>query len=323
MKKALLIMPDYFEYPKYIAQELTKNKYEVTYVNDRPSSNVFFKCIQRFNPHFVSKRIKNYSKKINLMFKKNKYDICIIILGQSFYGNNIKKWRESSPNTKFIFYAWDSFDNFENLADLSLSCDKAYSFDEKDVSNYKHLSFLPLFFIENKNEFTNKIYDFSYVGTIKLGKYKFIDSIIKTLKTRYSNYYLHLYIQSPIVLLFYKIRYKEFRNIKFSDVKFFKLKYDETIEIFSKSRFVIDCQMAKQNGLTMRTFEVLGVKTKLITTNDSVKKYDFYKPENIYIFHDAIDFNDLFFKSEYVKIDKEIKEKYSLNHWIKEILKGV
>ena len=79
--------------------------------------------------------------------------------------------------------------------------------------------------------------------------------------------------------------------------------------------------MANQNGLSMRTFECLGYHKKIITTNKNVLKYDFYREENIYYYDgENIDFDNIFFKSEYVEIDDELLKKYSLNTWIEKLL---
>ena len=64
--------------------------------------------------------------------------------------------------------------------------------------------------------------------------------------------------------------------------------------------------------MTMRVFEAFGAGKKLITTNADIINYDFYRPENIYIFKDKFDFNDIFFRSNSVEVSDEIKENYSL-----------
>lgn len=62
-------------------------------------------------------------------------------------------------------------------------------------------------------------------------------------------------------------------------------------------------------------------KKKLITTNKDVITYDFYRPENIYVYDDKIGFNfkSIFFTKEYRKLPKEVYDKYSLKNWLKEI----
>ena len=73
-------------------------------------------------------------------------------------------------------------------------------------------------------------------------------------------------------------------------------------------------------GLTIRVLEALGAKKKLITTNKDIVNYDFYHPENIYVYDGKVDLENIFFTSEYFEIDYEIYKKYSLESWLKEIL---
>jgi hypothetical protein len=169
---------------------------------------------------------------------------------------------------------------------------------------------------------SNVNYDFSYIGTIKLGKYEYIKKIINQLETKYPNSYVYFYIQSPLVLMYYKLRFKEFKRAKFSEFKYKKLNYDETLRIYANSRFVVDCQMKNQKGLTMRTFEVLALKSKLVTSNDDIVKYDFFNENNIYVTQGTFDFNDKFFVNNFIENDDFMKN-YSLKSFINCLLSEV
>ena len=94
------------------------------------------------------------------------------------------------------------------------------------------------------------------------------------------------------------------------------------IDIYESSRCVLDSAQSGQLGLTIRVLEALGANKKLITTNSDIVNYDFYRPENIYVYKGNIDLDNVFFKEGYKEVDKEIYEKYSLRNWLKEILEG-
>lgn len=53
MKKLLLIMPNFFNYPHEISEELTNMGYEVDCFDDRPSTNGFIKAIIRVNKDLI------------------------------------------------------------------------------------------------------------------------------------------------------------------------------------------------------------------------------------------------------------------------------
>ena len=57
--------------------------------------------------------------------------------------------------------------------------------------------------------------------------------------------------------------------------------------------------------------------------NEDVVNYDFYRPENIYVYDGQVDLNNVFFKSEYVDVESEIYKKYSLRSWLSKIIDGV
>jgi len=60
---------------------------------------------------------------------------------------------------------------------------------------------------------------------------------------------------------------------------------------------------------------------KLITTNTQIRYYDFYHPDNIFIW-DGLSFDGItdFLKQPYYEIDTPIKERYSFGNWIRYIL---
>ena len=104
---------------------------------------------------------------------------------------------------------------------------------------------------------------------------------------------------------------------KLKEFKYQKLDYQMNNQITLESKIILDIVMANQNGLSMRTFESLGYHKKIITTNKNVLNYDFYRPENIYYYDgNEIDFNNIFFTSEYVEVNENILRKYSLDNWI-------
>ena len=59
---------------------------------------------------------------------------------------------------------------------------------------------------------------------------------------------------------------------------------------------------------------------KLITTNKDIKNYDFYNPNNIFVWDENTkEIPDSFFELQYQELPKEIFEKYSLKTWIKTV----
>ena len=115
-------------------------------------------------------------------------------------------------------------------------------------------------------------------------------------------------------------RRKELNNCKRENVIYISKPISEmdNYDNMEKSKTILDVQFSSQIGLTMRTIESLGMKNKLITTNPSIKYYDFYNSDNVFIIErkkPVIDKN--FLEIPYRTIPKEIYEKYSLDTWVK------
>ena len=63
-----------------------------------------------------------------------------------------------------------------------------------------------------------------------------------------------------------------------------KLPYGEVIEKIKRSRCLVDVIQGESSGLTIKTVESVVYDKKLLTTNENVKKEDFYKSQNILIY---------------------------------------
>jgi len=321
MKKVLFIAPDFFTYSSIIKNKLIEKGYEVDWFDDRPSTNIIDKCLLRVNRNFLKRKIHKYFyNKIYKSMEEKNYDIVFVILGQSFNEKMFNDLRELNPNARFILYLWDSVENFPHIENLAKAFEKTFSFDSPDCEKYGY-QFLPLFYNEEKKGELEVIYDVTFIGTIKKGKLPLFNKVKKQLDERYSKNYFYLYLQSKLVYIYNKLFNKEFKGAKAKDFNYSKLNYIENNNITLQSKIILDIPMARQNGLSMRTFECLGYHKKIITTNKNVLNYDFYRPENIYYYDgEKIDFDNIFFNSDYVEIEEEILQKYSLDSWIDKLL---
>jgi hypothetical protein len=327
-KNLLLIMPKFFDYPEIITEELNRINYNVDFFDDRPSTSSMVKAIIRVKKSLINGYIKNYFNNIMKTIETKKYDVVLLISGQSlsFTEKMMDTIKKSQPQAKFILYQWDSLKNFPYILNMHRFFDKKFSFDREDCSKNKNLNFLPLFFSEKyenigKNTGKDYRYDFCFVGTAHPKKYKFIKIMSEQLKKVYPKQFIYYFFPSKIVYYYRKLKNPEFKNAKISEFHFKPVNGIEMDNLISESRCILDSAQEGQLGLTIRVLEALGAKKKLITTNKDVINYDFYKKENIYIYDGVFDYNSVFFNSDYVELDDKIYQKYSLRSWIHELLK--
>ena len=323
MKKLLFIGPNFFNYQDIISEGLRKKGYEVTYFDDRPSTSFLMKALIRLNKNLVKNSIKKYFETILQSCKEKQYDVVFVIIGQSLYSDMIDKMREVLPNAKFIFYDWDAIQNFPDREEFSKHFDYCYSFDNKDVIQYPWFKFVPLFYSESEDNYVEDKRDALYIGTIKKGKYAFVHEMEEKLNSKGLNNYFYYYIQSKSVFRYLKWKDKDMKGANIKDFKFEKINEKQTYELMKTSKMIVDVPMKNQNGLTIRTFEALGFNKKLITTNKNIVEYDFYDPQNIYVYEGEFDFNSDFFTKPYRMPTKAIKDKYSLSSFLDALLEEV
>lgn len=325
--KLLLIMPKFFDYPEIIVDELNEMGYEVDFFDDRPSTNAWIKAAIRINKNLIRTYIKKYFESVMKTVRNKKYDVVFLISGQSlsFSESMINEIKLCQKDAKFVLYQWDSQTNFPYIKQVQKYFDKCYSFDRRDIEETPSLKFLPLFYSRKYEEIgkrnnTNFKYNFCFVGTAHPKKYKFIKMMSEQLKSVYPNQFIYFFFPSPIVYFYRKIMNNELRKAKYNEFHYVPLKGKDMNDVYETSRCVLDSAQDGQLGLTIRVLEALGAKKKLITTNEDVINYDFYKPENIYVYEGKIDLENVFFTHEYKEVSKEVYEKYSLRSWLKEIL---
>lgn len=326
MKKALLIMPDFFNYPSIISKKLEEMGYEVKFVNDRPSNNAVVKTFIRLNRNILSIYIRKYFDKLLSEIANTSFDLVLLISGQSlsFSESMIKELRIRQKKAMFILYQWDSENNFPYIKKMQRYFDKCFTFEKSDSN--KNVKFLPLFYSDyykeigaNKNK---NIYDFCFIGTAHPKKYMFINKMSKQLSKVYSKQFIYYYLPSKIVYFYRKIRNPEFKNAKIKDFHFNPMIGSDFDKIYKISATVLDSPQDGQKGLTIRIIEALGAKKKIITTNKDVKNYDFYSENNIYIYNGKFNFSSPFFTEDYVPVEKNIYEKYSIENWLTYMIKG-
>ena len=110
-------------------------------------------------------------------------------------------------------------------------------------------------------------------------------------------------------------------GIPVSEFHFAPMSQNDLLNLYRKSRIIVDMQHPNQTGLTLRTMEALGSKKKLITTNPDIVNYDFFDPQNILVVdRKKPDISEHFFRTTYSPIPKNIYEKYSVDSWLDQIL---
>lgn len=322
-KNVLLISPDFFNYSQIIKSELEKIGYCVDWFSDRNSVTFFKRALLRVKKQMLANEIKKYLNKILNFCEHKSYAYVLVINGEVITEEFLKRLRDKQKQAKFVLYMWDSLENFKDSQKLLPYFDFAYSFDQIDAQKYS-LKFLPLFYYE-ENAFerftsTPNEYDYAYIGTVKRGKLKALNTLFGLLGEHYSNGFAYLFLQKRLVYLYYKLKDADFKKSKMGDFRYRRLSTDQCNDVLMKSNIVVDVPMKNQNGLTIRTMETISRGQRLITTNAHIENYDFYREDQIYIYRGGrIDFTHPFFQNDQAIRNEQIK-KYYIGDWLKQLL---
>lgn len=319
-KKILFFSADLFGYQIEICNALISKGFLVDYYDERPSNTFLVKSLIRINRNLLSLYINTYHLNIIEDTKDKSYDYVFVIKGESISDLSLKKIRKYHPTAILVLYLWDSIRNNKNAISHIAYFDRVLSFDKLDCDLY-NLIFHPLFYISDYKNLPaiEKCIDidFLFVATVHSDRYLFCEKIRNVVEKENKTCFFYYFFRSK--LLFYKMKFldKTFFKAKLSDFYFKSLSTIDVVDLFRRSKIIIDIQHPNQTGLTMRCIEVLGAKRKLVTTNKSICEYDFYNPNNIHV----VDRNNPiisteFIKSDYIEIPAEIYRKYELTNWL-------
>jgi len=324
-KRILFFAPAFFGYEKKIAEKMRELGAIVDFFDERSITKTFEKALLKIHPLIFYRKTIRYYNDIIKKISNNKYDYILVIKCEMMPKKIIKKLRQLFPSAVFSLYLYDSLRNIKGISSKLSMFDRVLSFDLKDTEENKNLIFRPNFFMDDyKRDALNEdetLYDLFFVGTIHSDRYRIIKEIKSQADKKGYKCFFYCYLQSQFVYYLYKLTKKEFKGARKEEFKFDKIGSSDIAKIIDKTKVVLDIQHPKQTGLTMRPIEMIGMNKKLITTNESIKNYDFYNSNNIAIIdRNHIEIPQDFFEKPFQKYNDEIYYKYSLEKWIIDVL---
>lgn len=220
---------------------------------------------------------------------------------------------KSKVNT-LIGYQWDGLKRFPFINDYIPVFDKFYVFDAEDLKNASTLPTTNFYFdIANPQEYKPINDEAYFIGSYIPERMDHIIDLKNVLNTNNIKDNIMLYTNSSS-------ERKDILKNGLTHISQF-INYKENLNHTLKASVLIDMHNPIHQGLTFRAFESLGYGKKLITSNPEIKKYDFYRPENIFVWN-STNTNELesFLNVPYIDVDPIIREKYSFKNWIRYIL---
>lgn len=168
------------------------------------------------------------------------------------------------------------------MNDVIPVCDKVMSFDPVDAKN-NGIGFRPTFFINEYLEVKDNqsLHDLCFVGTLYSPRHVLIKRLANTFAEQGLDFFTYLYV--PGILMYVKELLANFPYIGIRKVKFKPLTIPDTIQLLSQCKAILDLNPPYQTSLSTRAHEAMAARRKYITTNEAIKDYEYYNPNNILI----------------------------------------
>ena len=326
-KGVLLIAPRFFGYEQQICSAIDAAGGTAFYLDERPGNDFVSKGLVRINADLVRTRIKRYYAE-HVARIDGDMDYVLIISPEAINSDLVKWLRQRFKSAKFVLYMWDSIKNKNgtNNALILPHFDRVFSFDQNDCKEYPNMTFRALFFIDayagERIGNADEGYDLAFIGSGHSDRYRICRRIKEQIDRAGRRTFFFLYLHSRQHYRFLRATNPAMRGSKSEDFAYVPLSPVEVSSVLSRSKAILDIQHQSQNGLTMRSIEVLGLRKKLVTTNKAIQDYDFYRPENIYCLDRELGSVPLdWLDAPYVDLPPEIYTQYSVSAWLREIVR--
>lgn len=319
-KKIAVISFDHWDYDKHIVSTLQKKGIDAAHIKigGFRHQNLFQRLTNTFSKVFLNKnpKLKKRQDFILESLSKIGFQDQILVINPELidleYHLEIKK-----STNKYIAYLYDSVDRCPVEHLLNGIFDAIFSFDDNDISKYNFKKTNNYIYFDKKPLNLKKPeYDVFYLASYDK-RLDLLNQISKKLN-EINKTYLFIVVgkktwKKSVTNLFKNsnksIIYRRNR-IKQEDIGFY----------YSKTNVILDLVRDNQIGLSFRVFEAMAFQKKLITSNKSIKNYDFYNPNNILIVDKSnLIFESPFFESNYEPLSDDIYRKYTLNSWVENV----
>lgn len=291
-----------------------------------------------FEKYFNTQMKKNDVDVESVRTPKNKLDVLLYYIVRdlnlvSLYKFWLKKWKSKiknydniiifdngltpillewihrkNKNAHIKIWLWNIDNDYD--IDFYKKYAQVYCFDKKFAHKNK-IFFIDQFYIPKKCEdnvpIENGIF---YVGADKK-RYAILKKLAERLNKENIKYYFYLQ----------KWNGEEYdKNDHVIHLSNQLMSYENVIKNIYKYNCILELNLEKQEGFTIRILEALWYKRKLITNNKSIKNFPFYNKNDFYILEDEERSLKEFMEGEYKEIDEKLLKKYTYEHWLNKIL---
>ncbi|WP_139420679.1 hypothetical protein [Chryseobacterium mulctrae] len=325
-KKSILIVDPFEKMSKILIEELNNLDYNaIPLFKEKMKSfdysqvsrfdklkNIFHRFFFKNNNYYhvlLEKFYQKYTEDLleNIIKQKTKIDYALIFRPHGFSSKFYKHLTKLTSEISLYEY-----DGLYNSRALILKKNQKYVkniflFDHIDLAKIEGAKFITNYHYTILSGEEDEKYDFYYLGSHSDERITNLTNFINCTQ----KYNKEINIQAPKNLI------SDNENIKFITQA---IDYKDYLLSIKNTKAIIDLKSPIHNGLSFRFFEGLNLEKKIITNNHSVKNYNFYHPDNIFITdYESFDGLEEFMQKTYHPMPNDIVKMYSLENWIKNI----
>ncbi|STZ77451.1 hypothetical protein [Bergeriella denitrificans] len=255
---------------------------------------------------------KILTDRLQQLLSEQTFDYALFIRADMFPLSMLQTIKQQ--NIPLIGYQWDGMNRYPDIWSYHPFFDKFYAFDSKDVHHGPGLSPSTNFYFDHLSRHTAAPQtDLYFIGAHQPEREHSLKLFVQYAEVHGFSLDCHLSTLNENIRAYHDCPAVQTSKTGFD--------YAENLARIQNARAIVDFKTPAHNGLSFRAFEALGYRKKLITTNAEIKKYDFYHPDNIFVWDGQhLDGLAEFMARPLHEFPAELYAKYSFGNWIRYIL---
>lgn len=278
----LLVIPRHFySFERHIREGLEAKGYQVTVANDEYPEGMLGKIIGKLQIPYI------FTATWNVFHARyvsgQRYDLVLIFKGRGMSVRLIEALRAVAD--RVVAYNWDSFELNRSPLAWYRSTSRYYTFDYRDAERWK-LPVVELFSAARTVLDDKRVeYEISSIVRNHSGRLRYIDQVLTVLKP--ATQYIAIFELNVFTFLFNFVRSPRLYLKYWKQITFKPVPYAEYSRVMAASAFTIDYAHDTQTGITMRCFEAVNSKTKIITNNPYMTRSPHFAPGDYLVIEDG------------------------------------
>jgi len=313
--RCLVVTPKrFYTFHEFLAEALEHHGYTVSTINDEYPENIIGALIGIFLPAISKLLTLKFFKKY--LARSDNFDLVIIIKGRGIGIKTIKYLRNHTK--KIIGYNFDSFQYNPSPLKWMKSLDKFATFDHQDSIEY-NIEKIELFASIQRIEPVDKTIDLSIILKNHSDRLLYLDQISRLFPKIKNEIFIYdrnifTFTKNFVAHPFLIFKWRKYISFK-------PLDYSSYIDMINRSIYTLDFAHPKQTGTTIRCFEALACRTKIISNNKHILANPAFNKNNSIIHPLNGDVKELYhLMKENGKMKSEFEIR-SINEFVNELLR--